>query len=83
MQAEKMEACRAEDAAQKESQPRAKLNDMNPQAYLRYVLERITHHPIKHIEELMPWNVASSLSPDLCMLLALSQFRLHTHSASP
>ncbi len=37
----------------------AKLNGIDPYAYLRHVLERINDHPINRIEELLPWHVAA------------------------
>ena len=34
----------------------AKLNDVDPQAWLADVLDRIAGHPVQKIDELMPWN---------------------------
>jgi transposase len=39
----------------------AKLNGLDPQAYLRHVIERIADHPVNRVDELLPWNVADAI----------------------
>ena len=35
----------------------AKLNGIDPEAYLRDIITRIADHPAKRIDELLPWNI--------------------------
>jgi len=34
----------------------AKLNDVDPRAWLADVLSRIADHPVQRLHELLPWN---------------------------
>jgi hypothetical protein len=41
----------------------AKLNGIDPEAYLTLVLRRIADHPIHRIAELLPWNLFPASPP--------------------
>ena len=58
-----MDLRRLEAAPQDTLIETAKLNDVDPQAWLADVLERIPDYKINRADELLPWNCASVADP--------------------
>jgi transposase len=42
----------------------AKLNDVDPRAWLAFVLARLPDHPARRIDQLLPWNWRAAQQPD-------------------
>lgn len=40
----------------------AKLNELNPESYLRLVLQRIAEQPSDRLDDLLPWNDVRELA---------------------
>ncbi len=43
----------------------AKMNGLDPQAYLADLLDRIHDHKVRRLDELLPWNWAALAAKDL------------------
>lgn len=52
----------------------AKLNDVDPQAWLADILSRIAEHPARRLDDLLPWNwqPRSAAKPGSLIMVALS-----------
>jgi transposase len=48
----------------------AKLNGLDPEAYLRHVIERIADYPINRVDDLLPWNVADAIGGEASLAVA-------------
>ncbi len=41
----------------------ARLNGVDPEAWLRHVLAHIADHPVNRVDEFLPWHCAGQLAP--------------------